>query len=173
MILGIIAGAGFFLLFLIGHAVILRTQPAAEKPRVNQVWFLIGLIGIIATLWPLMIYTPNQVLTHGRFVLAAFCGVLLYAGLFVLYMPFYYVVASSLSVRTIVLLSRKPGRALSLASLQDEFVSTQLVGGRLDTMVENGFLCRAPCGYELTAKGAYVASIFDSLKRIWKLGAGG
>lgn len=173
MILGLIAGTVFFLLFLIGHAVILRALPAAAKPRANQFLFLMGVIGIATAVWPLTAYTPNPVLTQGGFMLATLCGLLLYAGLFVLYMPFYYVVVSSLSVRTIVLLSRKPGGALSLASLQDEFVSIQLVGRRLDIMVENGFLCRAPSGYELTAKGKNVARIFDNLKRIWKLGAGG
>lgn len=106
-------------------------------------------------------------------MLGALCGALVYAGLFVLYMPIYYVVAASLSVATIVLLSQKPDGALPLPVLQDTFASRRLVEQRLQTMVGNGFLQAAPAGYGLTAKGRRVARFFDCVKRIWKLGAGG
>jgi hypothetical protein len=173
MILGLIAGAVWFVLFLLGHGIILRTLSAAAKPRANQLLFFIGLAGIAVSLRPLIASAQDPMLMQGGFVLGAFCGVIVYAGLFVLYMPFYYVVAASLSVATIVLLNQKPDGALPLAVLQDTFASRRLVAQRLETLVENGFLQTVPAGYGLTTKGRRVARFFDCLKLIWKLGPGG
>lgn len=171
MISGIIAGLVWFALFLVGHVAVLRMMPAAAKPRANQSLFLAGLFGIPAALW--FASAQDPVLTQGGFAVATLCGILVYAGLFILYMPFYYVVAASLSVRTVVLLGGRAEGALPLSDLQNEFVSRALVGQRLDTMVQNGFLRLSSQGYALTAKGRRVASFFDFVKRVWKLGAGG
>jgi hypothetical protein len=173
MILGLIVGAVWFSLFLLGHVVILRTLSAGAKPRASRLLFFLGLGGIVVTLWPLIGSVQDPMLTQGSFVLSALCGALVYAGLFVLYMPFYYVIAASLSAATIVLLNQKPDGALPLPTLHDTFASRRLVEQRLQTMVANGFLQTTPAGYRLTAKGRRVAQFFDWLKRIWKLGPGG
>jgi len=173
MILGMIVGAAGFVLFLAGHIAVMRLVPVAGRPRAAQFLFLAGLFGIPAALWPLITSAQNPVLTQGGVTAGALCGALVYAGLFILYTPFYYIVAASLSVRTIVLLERHGDGALPLSALQDEFMSRRLVGQRLETMAENGFLRWSPQGYALTAKGRCVAVIFDFIKRIWKLGAGG
>jgi hypothetical protein len=44
-------------------------------------------------------------------------------GFFVLYMPFYYTVVASLSVRTMVMLHRRPGARMPIAELREEFVA--------------------------------------------------
>ena len=64
-------------------------------------------------------------------------GVLSYVGLFV-YMPFYYTVVASLSVRTMIMLHERPHGRMLVADLRDEFVSRGLVSQRLATMVANG-----------------------------------
>lgn len=173
MILGLILGAAWFALFFLGHIVILRLVSVTARPRANQVMFLVGLTGTPATLLLLMADVQNPVLTQGGPVFGTLCGILLYDGLFILYMPFYYVVVASLSVSTIVLLGRQPNGALPITALREVFVSRRLVGQRLDTMVNNGFLRATPRGYELTIKGKRVAQVFEFIKQFWKLGAGG
>lgn len=173
MILGLITGAVWFALFLAGHIVIVRLVGKAARPRANQLTFLAGLLAIAVTMPPLIASTSGTVLTQGNMAVAIICGMLVYTSLFILYMPFYYVVAASLSVRSVVLLGRAHDGALPLSVLQEEFVSRNLVGQRLETMAENGFLTATPGGYALTAKGRLVATVFDTLKRIWKLGPGG
>jgi hypothetical protein len=173
MILGMIVGAAGFVLFLGGHIAVMRLLPAAGRPRAAQYLFLAGLLGIPAALGPLIASAQNPVLTQGGLAAGTLCGALVYAGLLILYMPFYYVVAASLSVRTVVLLRRCEDGALPLSALRDEFVSRALIGRRLQTMVENGFLRPAARGYGLTGKGRRVAVFFDFVKRIGKLGPGG
>jgi len=173
MILGLIAGAIWFALFLLAHVVILRAVVKPARARANQLMFLAGLIGLSASMPPLIAAIHDPVLTQGNLAAAILCAVLVYGSLFILYMPFYYVVAASLSVKTVVMLGRASGGALPLSVLQDEFISRHLVGQRLATMAENGFLSATPRGYTLTAKGRRIATDFDTLKRVWKLGPGG
>lgn len=173
MILGLITGAVWFVLFLVGHIVIVRLVGKAARPRANQLMFLAGLLAIAVTMPPLIASTSGPVMTQGNMMVAIICGMLVYTSLFILYMPFYYVVAASLSVRSVVLLGRAHDGALPLSILQEEFVSRSLVGQRLETMAENGFLRGSARGYELTTKGRNVAMVFDFLKRLWTLGPGG
>ncbi len=173
MILGLVVGAVWFAIFLAAHVVMLRTIARSTRARVNQSMFLAGLIGVSASVPVLMAVIRDPVLTQGNLAAAILCGLLVYGSLFILYMPFYYVVAASLSVKTAVLLGRASGGTLPVSALQEEFVSRSLVGQRLETMAKNGFLSATPRGYTLTAKGRLVATVFDSLKRIWKLGPGG
>lgn len=173
MILGLIAGAVWFVVFLAANVVILRVVDRSFRPRANQWMFLVGLAGVSASV-PLLIATAHDsVLTQGNLAAATLCALLVYGSLFVLYMPFYYVVAASLSVKTIVLLGRASGGALPVSALQEEVVGRRVVGRRLATMTENGFLSATPRGYALTAKGQRIATVFDTIKRIWKLGPGG
>lgn len=173
MILGLITGAVWFALFLAGHIAIVRLVAKAARPRANQLMFLAGLLAIAITVPPAIAFAPGTIWTQGHPVVAVLCGMLVYTSLFILYMPFYYVVAASLSVRSVVLLGRAHDGALPLSVLQDEFVSRSLVGQRLETMAENGFLRGSARGYELTTKGRNVAMVFDFLKRLWTLGPGG
>jgi hypothetical protein len=134
--------------------------------------FLIGLaVGIPLSLW--LTSGPDESAATVAFASSVLGAVLLYSSLFVLYMPFYYVVVASLSVQTLVLAGRQPGRAMSLRALEEKFASSQLVEQRLRTMAENKLSRATQEGYALTARGRLVARAFDFLKGFWKLGPGG
>jgi hypothetical protein len=88
-------------------------------------------------------------------------------------MPFYYTVAASLSVRTMVLMHGRLDARMLVVDLRKEFVSRRLVGQRLATMAANGFLLPRSDAYTLSARGRFIAMIFSWLKTFWRLGAGG
>jgi hypothetical protein len=112
--------------------------------------------------------------THGGTVMGLLWGVLTLIGLFVLYMPFYYTIASSLSVRTLVLLAAQPNGRLPTAEVCERFVSRALIGHRLEIMRANGFLAATAQGaFSLTPKGRNLAGIFARIKRFWRMEAGG
>ena len=168
MVAGLIIGLLWFALFLLAHIAVVRLTRQGASARASQVAALAGLIGVIISSWVIPA-GPTPAALAG----AMLCGVLLYGGLFVFYMPFYYVVMTSLSVRTAVLLGRRPDGALPLAALEERFASRALVAQRLQTMAENGFLRATTRGYTLTTKGKSMAWFFDFFKKLWKLGAGG
>jgi hypothetical protein len=173
MILGLLMGLGWFALFLAAHLVVIRCAPSELKARFGQRLFLAGLAGIAIGLWPALALLQGSVFAQGGLIMALLWGILGYVGLFVLYMPFYYTVIASLSVRTLVMLHRRPDHRMRIAELREEFASRRLVGLRLATMAANGFLVDRASGYCLTAKGRAIATIFSWIKRFWRLGAGG
>jgi hypothetical protein len=168
MVAGLIIGLLWFAIFLLAHFAIVWLTRQGASARANRIAALAGLIGVFVSSWVTQA-GPTPIALAG----ATLCGVLLYGGLFVLYMPFYYVVMTSLSVRTAVLLGRQPDGALPLAALEERFASRVLVAQRLQTMAENGFLRATSKGYALTAKGKAIARFFEFFKKLWKLGAGG
>jgi hypothetical protein len=93
--------------------------------------------------------------------------------LFVLYMPFYFTIAASLSVQSLILIARAPHGRMPLVELREHFASRQILEQRLETMVRNGYLFRSGERYHPTAKGKLVGRAFQVVKRCWKLGAGG
>jgi hypothetical protein len=173
MILGLLAGLLWFALFFSVHLAAIRWASSDSKARINQRLFLAGLAGIAISLWPATTLVPGSPLAQGGLLMAVICGILSFAGLFVLYMPFYYTVVASLSVRTMVMLHRRPDRRMSTADLREEFVSRRLVGQRLATMVANGFLIDLGGGYTLSPKGRLTATVFSWIKGFWRLGTGG
>jgi hypothetical protein len=173
MILGLLAGLLWFALFFAGHLAVIRWAPSESKARINQRLFLAGLAGIAISLWPASAVLYHSALAHGGLIMAVICGFLGYAGLFTLYMPFYYTVVASLSVRTMVMVHRRPDGWMPVLELREEFVSRRLVGQRLATMATNGFLIDRGDWYALRPKGRLTAAVFSWIKSFWKLGAGG
>jgi hypothetical protein len=173
MILGLLAGLLWFALFLVAHVAVFRWAPLESRARINQRLFVAGLAGIAIGLWPAVAPLQGSVLAQGGLIMAVLWGVLGYAGLFVLYMPFYYTVVASLSVRTVIMLHEGPRHRIPIAELHEEFASRRLVGRRLATMTANGFLTDQVSGYALTSKGRSIATIFSWIKSFWRLGAGG
>jgi hypothetical protein len=174
MILGLLAGLLWFVFFFAAHLVVIRWARSESKARINQRLFLAGLAGIAVNLVPATAVLQESPFAHGGLIMAVLWGILSYAGLFVLYMPFYYTVVASHSVRTMVTLHRRPGRGASIAELREEFASRPFVGQRLATMAGNGFLlAQGDDVYALTPKGRRTAAAFLWLKRFWRLGAGG
>jgi hypothetical protein len=105
--------------------------------------------------------------------MALVSGLLVMGCLFVLYMPFFFTIATSLSVQTMILVERSPGGRAEVQELRERFASRQLVAGRLQSMVANGYLVREGDCYRVTTKGRLVARLFGVLKHAWRLGAGG
>ena len=173
MILGLLAGLLWFAVFFSAHLAVIRWARSESKARISQRLFLAGLSGIAISLWPTTAVLHDSTLARGGVVMAAICGVLVYIGFFVLYMPFYYTVVASLSVRTMIMILRQPTGRMQVAELREVFVSRRLVGERLATMVTNGFLIGRGEGYALSQKGRLTATVFSWIKRFWRLGAGG
>jgi hypothetical protein len=173
VILGLLTGLLWFALFFSAHLAVIRWGSSESKARVNQRMFLAGLSGIAISLWPITAGRHDSALAHGGLIMAVIWGILGYVGLFVVYMPFYYTVVASLSVRTMVMVHRRCGARMPVAELREQFVSRRLVGQRLATMATNGFLIDRRNGYALSPKGRLAATVFSWIKRFWKLGAGG
>jgi hypothetical protein len=167
MILGLLAGLLWFALFFAGHLAVIRWAPSESKARINQRLFLAGLAGIAISLWPASAVLHHSAFAHGGLIMAVICGLLGYAGLF------YYTVVASLSVRTMVMVHRRPDGRMPVVELREEFVSRRLVGQRLATMATNGFLIDRGDWYALSPKGRLTATVFSWIKSFWRLGAGG
>ena len=114
MILGILAGLLWFSLFFVAHLAVVRWTEFEAKARMNQRLFLAGLVGMAPSLWSTVPIARDSPVAHGGFAMAILCGSLSYVGLFVLYMPFYYTVVASLSVRTLIMLHRRPGNRMPI-----------------------------------------------------------
>jgi hypothetical protein len=174
MIAGLICGACWFAAFLAGQLVVIhRCRAEARAGATNLV--LVGcFVGLAISAFLMCHLLADGLLTHGGAVMGLLWGILTLVCLFVLYMPFYYTIASSLSVRTLVLLASQPDGRLPTAQVCERFISRALVGHRLDIMRVNGFLAETARGsFTLTAKGRRLAGIFARLKRSWRMQAGG
>jgi hypothetical protein len=99
-------------------------------------------------------------------------GAVLVACAFLLYMPFYYTIAASFSVRMLVALAREP-EGVALAILRARHPFETILDQRFATLVASGYACADGAAYRLTAKGVLVARTFGAVKRLWCLGPGG
>jgi len=99
-------------------------------------------------------------------------GVALIFCAFILYMPAYYTVASSLSARMIVDIHRAGGR-LATDELWRRHAPDQLLASRLGTLEAAGYVRRAGDRFVLTPKGRLVVRPFMWVKLAWRLGPGG
>ena len=174
MIAGLIGGLFWFAAFLVGQLVVLRNAPVLVRPRATNVVLAGCLVGTaVSALLVCLLAGPGD-LTRGGAGMAMIWGELTLVSLFVLYMPFYYTVAASLSIRTLVLLASEPDGCKPIADVREQFVSRALVGQRLEIMRANGFLTGSSGGrFTLTPKGRRLARIFAALKRFWRMDAGG
>jgi hypothetical protein len=173
MVLGLCFGVAAWSLFFLGHLAAMRLAAPARRAHIDQIFFLLGLLAVPAGVGAAILVLEESVWTHGGAILGSLWGMLAYVALFTLYMPFFYTVATSLSVRTIVLLARSPDGALPIPALFDRFGSRALVEGRFSAMMQNGLLLQHGGEYRLTSKGHLVAQAFSAIKRFWRLGAGG
>jgi hypothetical protein len=174
MIAGLIGGLVWFAIFLCGQFIVMRQCEARVRPSATNLVLVGCVVGLAISVILTCQFCPDKVLTHGGSVLAILWGLLTLGCLFILYMPFYYTVASSLSVRTLVLLSTMPGGCLPIDEVRERFVSHALVGQRLEIMRANGFLAATDGGgFVLTAKGRLLSTLFGQLKRFWRMDAGG
>ena len=173
MILGFCMGVAAWILFLAGHIAAVRLARVEHRAKFDQLFFAIGLAVIACWMGWAAAELDESLWTHGGWLMGMAWGVLSYVSLFVLYMPFYYTVAASLSIRTLVILLHQPDGSLPLRVLLQDFSSTEFLKARLDAMATNGILFRDNGSYRLSRKGRIIAMIFMRCKRSWHLGTGG
>lgn len=101
----------------------------------------------------------------GYGVVVIFCA-------FILYMPVYYTVATSLSARMLIDVDRAGGR-LASAELWRRHAPEQILAGRLQTLESAGYVSRAGDRFAITPKGRLVVHPFVRVKQAWRLGPGG
>jgi hypothetical protein len=105
-------------------------------------------------------------------VLALVTGGLAFACLFVLYVPFFYTLTTSLSVATLILLLRNGGQ-LNEAELYGHFAGKPLAAGRLSALHDGGYIALVDGSYRATSRGRGIARFFSAIKSLLRLGPGG
>jgi hypothetical protein len=166
---GFVLGLAAFTLFVAAKVVVFRSIPVDR--RLAAIVRVFGACALLACLASVGLST----LPGARVGLLEGCvyaiGTMLC--LFVLYMPFYYVIATSLSVETLVLIYCAPNGALPAEHFRGRPALLLLLGERLESMAASGNLAKAGDGYVATEKGRRVARFFSALKAYWRLGPGG
>ena len=173
MEIGIAVGVAWFGAIIIAHLTVLWTTESSVRPRISQIVFLVGVIGILLTLILLSVGLGKASVSNTALVFWALAAILTYGALLALYLPLYYSIVASLSLQSLILLSKEPRGSLPIAELRQYFASLPLVEKRLATMATNGFLIKQGDAYVLSAKGRSTAIIFSWIKTFWRLGPGG
>ena len=106
-------------------------------------------------------------------LLAVLTAAMVSMALFVLYMPFYYTFAASLTLQTILTVDHAGAEGVRLSDLYAAYASDQTLRARIESMVASGNLVRAGLTYKLTPRGRLVAQVFRAVKDLWLLGPGG
>lgn len=172
MEIGLAAGLGWFAIVFLIHLIVIWTAVPSVRPRISQMVFLFGIIGVLSSVVLMFSYLGKSSVSQAL-MFSALGGILVYGGMLTLYLPFYYSIVASLSLQTIILLNGQPNGTLPIIRLQQRFSSRDFVLQRLATMTRNGFLVERQGEHCLTAKGRRVATTFLFFKRLWRLGAGG
>jgi hypothetical protein len=167
-LIGVFVGVSWFLIFLSVQVAVFQLLVIRGRFRAIVAIFSGSIVGAVLT---------TTMLAHigwlGSSVLPTLSSVVTMACLWVLYMPFYYVIATSLSVRTLLVLASAEESTLPLTQLEARFASASMLQERLSTMRTYRNVAAEGTGFTLTAKGRTTAAIFGGLKRFWELGPGG
>ena len=91
---------------------------------------------------------------------------------FIVFMPFLFVLRTSLSVETMSILYKSNSK-VTLLDLYNKFTSIHAIQDRLTAMEQNKFISRSNECYFLTKKGLFFAIWFSRLKKCWKIWPGG
>ena len=169
MLQGTISGAVWFFIFLVIHVLwfhLVTVERCAE--------LILNVLGAcFAAHVCTILVLDSGVHPAGQIVLRMCYGALVMGCFFILYMPFYYTIATSLSVQTLIVLELAPTKAMRMDELRERFASAAVVEGRLNVLVANGYLIGKDGTYRVAPKGRMVAKVFGYLKEVWKLGPGG
>lgn len=172
---GLILASGWFLVFLIGQIATFHVTNPGRRSKTALGWFAFALAGYLATV-ALLFASPQAIPGALAFKpwLSLVGGLLLLACLFVLYMPFFYIVHTSLSVDTLVRVAQVTGGRIERERLTAVYASSAFAADRIRTLYLNGYL-KPESGdqHTLTTRGRRVTRPFVFLQRVWKLGMGG
>jgi hypothetical protein len=169
MLQAIVSGSSWFFVFLAVHILWFHRVHVKQCFGLITKMFAGCVIGHTATI---VVQNWDTSSTMG-IITKEFYGVLTMACLFILYMPFYYTIVSSLSVQTLIFLEESSQHALSMRSLRERFASKSLVHERLKILTSNGYLTEGCDGYTVTRKGHLVSIFFIFFKKLWRLSPGG
>lgn len=173
MIIGTYIGLIVFILFLIIHLIILssiRFRFIGRIHLVNKCFFLsiVVIFFIISTLHLTSIFSSYF------FMIPYIFAYLTFLCLYILYMPFLFTICTSLSVQSLIIISKNCPQEILISQINSKFTSIDLVKMRLDLMAGNKFLkYENDDKYHLTFKGILFATCFGFLKRLWRLSPGG
>jgi hypothetical protein len=173
MIFGALYGLSAFAVYLCAQLMAMRCFLPERWLSWNKCGLALALLILVVTPGFILPHLPSAVLRSGGWPFAAVWGSLTFLCLYVLYMPFYFVVMTSLSVETLVLLAAQKDGRLPLVALYERFSSEVFARDRFDTMVRNGVLIRTAAGYSVSPRARKLVAISLWLKSIWRLGEGG
>src|SRR5437870_397049 len=118
MLQGIVSGASWFFLFLFIHVFWFHMVHVERCAKAILNTFACCFAGHLVTIGLLSGERSLDLV-----LLRAFYGALVMGCLFIVYMPFYYTIATSLSVQTLICLEEAPGKSLTVALLREQFAS--------------------------------------------------
>lgn len=175
MLAGVISALTWFVIFMTVHVAAFHVKPNQDRSKTILRIFTLALLGQVASIILTRLIRPDWMTWASSGVaLSIAVGCLLMACLFVLYMPFYYTVDTSLSIETLAMLSTKGAGNLPLAEVNIRFTSDKFLLDRLETMCRNGYLQRSGDGnYILLARGRRIAGLMLKVKDLLRLGPGG
>ena len=174
MIYSIIVGSSCFAFFLILQWSLLFSKIFHNISRVLIIHrcLVAALILIFFILsFKLISITPTQL----NYIYIPYAvAYLTFACFYIVYMPFFFTIYTSLSVQTMVIMNDTGAGLVPIESLKSIFASNELVSKRLDALNKNGFLKPKDSNrYCLTFKGKCFSRLFIFLKWLWRLGPGG
>jgi hypothetical protein len=169
---GIASGLFWFALFVIAQWMTFHLRPVRDRAGCTLMLFAVGLLGQLLTVVSILQIPDVRDSLRSSHAASIVGGFLVMASLFVLYMPFYYTTAASLSVQSLIVLARA-GSPIPLSRLASTFASAAVLHARLESMARNGYVAEQGDSFHITSKGRLVARLFSTLKRVWVLGPGG
>ncbi len=172
VLLGILLGLGGFCVFLVLHWTLFHWRLVRPNfKNVLGIWSVSLLVSWLVCYLAASSSLSREVI--GVPLVRGMVCFLVFACCFVLYMPLYYVIATSLSVQTIIAILEAGPEGRSLDILKNVFGSNDLLRKRLETLVTNGYLIHDGDRFRATRKGVRISHVFFWLKNLWRLGPGG
>jgi hypothetical protein len=162
MIYGIVSGSIWFMIFLIFKISIFHLFQIKNKSGLIIKLFLSAVVGCILT--SLIFTLPLMEMMNSLIVIFSF---------FILYMPFYYTISSSVSIQSLILLSEKDSQTCLLNELKNTFASPKILSYKLKSMESSGVLSSDGKKYKTTLRGKLIANTFQFIKKLWQLSPGG
>jgi hypothetical protein len=173
ILLGLAHAAGWFAAFVMGHIAAFRARPARARASVIvRVWAgaVLGFLGSVVVCFAVIDPVDR---TAADAIVALLTGLAGLSTLFILYVPFYYTVAASLSIQTLIAIQDAGGNGMPAESVHSQQFLDRLLDGRIGSLIEGGNLVRTDAGFQLTARGRRIALFFQKVKAVWRLGPGG
>ncbi len=155
------ASAGWVAVAVVAHYAVFHVVQVERRARTLVCLWGVALMGY---LWTGLVFE----LDRWRIVY----GVVVLFGAFILYMPFYYTVSASQSVRMLIDLAEEPD-GLTVSELREKNPIDEVLQGRLETLLASGYVLRRGALFATTGKARLVVCVFRLVRAVWRLGHGG